>query len=57
MPNIKEGVQIHEANLRHFADVVLNGAEPMFVPEQGVNMVKILQAIYYSAETGKEVLL
>ncbi len=59
LPNIDntKGVQIHEANLRHFADVVLNGAEPMFVPEQGVNMVKILEAIYKSAETGKEVLL
>ena len=59
LPNINntKGVQIHEANLRHFADVLLNGAEPMFVPEQGVNMVKILEAIYKSAETGKEVQL
>ena len=59
MPNIDntKGTQIHEANLRHFADVVLNGTEPMFVPQQGVNMVKILEAIYKSAETGKEVLL
>ena len=57
LPNIKTGIQMHEANLRHFADVVLNGTEPMFVPEQGVNMVKILQAIYKSAATGKEVLL
>lgn len=59
MPNIDntKGIQIHEANLRHFADVVLNGTEPMFVPQQGVNMVKILEAIYKSAETGKEVLL
>jgi predicted dehydrogenase len=59
IPNINNGagVQIHEANLRHFADVLLNGAEPMFVPQQGVNMVKILEAIYKSAETGKEVLL
>ncbi|MBR5453649.1 MAG: Gfo/Idh/MocA family oxidoreductase [Clostridia bacterium] len=47
----------HEANIRHFADVLLNGTEPMFVPEQGLNMVKILEAIYKSAETGREVLL
>lgn len=52
-----KGVQPHEANLRHFADVLLNGVDPMFVPQQGVNMVKILEAIYMSAETGKEVLL
>ena len=59
LPNIDntKGVPIHEANLRHFADVVLNGVEPMFVPEQGVNMIKILEAIYKSAETGREVLL
>ena len=58
-PNIDNngGVQIHEANLRHFADVLLNGTKPMFVPQQGVNMIKILEAMYKSAETGKEVLL
>ena len=49
--------QIHEANLRHFADVVLNGAEPMFVPEQGLNMIKILEALYKSAECGHEITL
>lgn len=47
----------HESNLRHFADVVLNGKEPMFVPEQGVNMIKILEAIYKSSEEGREILL
>jgi len=59
LPNIdnSKGIPIHEANLRHFADVVLNGVEPMFVPQQGINMVKILEAIYKSAEMGKEVLL
>ena len=58
LPNIDDTeISIHTANLRHFADVVLNGAEPMFVPQQGVDMVKILEAIYKSAETGREVLL
>lgn len=47
----------HGANLRHFADVLLKGVQPMFVPQQGVNMVKILEAIYKSAETGCEVQL
>ena len=56
-PEQKDEVPQHEANLRHFADVLLNGVEPMFVPEQGLNMVKILEAIYKSAETGDEVLL
>ena len=49
--------QQHEANLRHFVDVVLNGAEPIFTPDQGIDMIKILNAIYKSAETGKEVIL
>lgn len=58
-PNINNdnGIQMHEANLRHFADCLLNSAEPMFVPEQGVNMVKILRAIYQSAEEGREIQL
>ena len=47
----------HEMCLRHYVDVVLNGATPCFVPEQGVNMIKILTAIYESAKTGREVRL
>ncbi|MBR5453651.1 MAG: Gfo/Idh/MocA family oxidoreductase [Clostridia bacterium] len=56
-PAVENEVPQHEANIRHFADVLLNGVEPMFVPEQGLNMVKILEAIYKSAETGDEILL
>ncbi len=47
----------HEGNLRHFVDVINGDAEPIFEPQQGVNMVKILNAIYESAETGREVKL
>lgn len=47
----------HEGNLRHFADVLLNDAKPDFEPIQGVNMIKILEAMYKSAETGAEVRL
>ena len=56
-PNIDNtaGTPIHEANLRHFVDVVLRGATPDFVPQQGVNMVRILEALYESAQTGREV--
>ena len=55
--NADRSVGGHEANLRHYVDVVLNGAKPDFVPQQGVNMIKILRAIYESAQTGKEVSL
>jgi predicted dehydrogenase len=57
LPNITEKMPGHEANLRHFADVLLNGKEPMFVPQQGLDMIKILQGFYESAEKGKEILL
>ena len=59
VPNADDNrcTQIHEANLRHFADVVLNGAKPMFVPQQGLDMIKILDAMYRSAESGKEIAL
>lgn len=56
-PKLKDISQQHERNLRHFADVLLYGAEPDFVPVQGVNMIKILSAIYESAKSGKEVVL
>lgn len=55
--NADRSVGGHEANLRHYVDVVLNGAKPDFEPQQGVNMIKILRAIYESAQTGKEVSL
>lgn len=57
LPNLQDTVPIHEANLRHFTEVVLNGAEPQFVPQQGVDMVKILEGFYKSAEEGREILL
>lgn len=47
----------HERALNHFVDIVLDGAEKDFVPEQGVDMIKLLSAIYESAATGKEVVL
>ena len=47
----------HARALEHFTKSVLDGAEKDYVPEQGVNMIKILDAIYKSAETGREVLL
>jgi len=47
----------HARALEHFVRIVLDGAEKDYVPEQGVNMIKILDAIYESAATGKEVRL
>ena len=43
----------HDEALRHFTRIVLDGAAPDYVPEQGLNMIKILEAIYKSAETSR----
>lgn len=56
-PNLNNKASNHELNLRHFADVVLNNASPDFVPQQGVEMIKILSALYESSKTGREVIL
>lgn len=47
----------HCRNLAHFVDVLQGRAEPAFVPQQGVNMIGILTAMYESAEKGCEVRL
>ncbi len=52
-----QGVPHHEGNIRHFVDVINGKAEPDFTPEQGLNMVKILEALYKSAELGHEIQL
>ena len=47
----------HDEALKHFTSIVLDNAEKDYVPVQGVNMIKILSAMYESAATGKEVAL
>jgi predicted dehydrogenase len=56
-PHIGQDTGGHGENLYHFIDVVMGRAEPSFKIEQGVNMIKILSAIYESARTGSEVKL
>ena len=47
----------HGRNLKHFYDVVIDGAKPDFEPQQGIDMIKILCAMYESAKQGKEIAL
>jgi predicted dehydrogenase len=47
----------HTANIHHFIECVLGRENPIFTPDQGVDMIKILSAIYESAETGREIRL
>ena len=56
-PRLGDDGLIHAENLKHFANVLQNGVDPDFVPQQGVDMIKILAAMYESAETGFEVRL
>lgn len=57
VPNLVGGDIPHVQNLRHFYNVLLGKEQPDFVPVQGLNMVKILEAMYKSAELGEEVKL
>ncbi len=47
----------HGMMIHHFIDVIQGKAKPIIKPEHGVNMIKILSAIYDSARTGREVRL
>ncbi len=47
----------HCRNLEHFFDVLDGKAEPCFKPQQGIDMIKILDGIYRSAQSGREVVL
>ena len=47
----------HAANIRHFYDVLRGDAVSDYDIGQGIHIIRILSAIYKSAETGKEVLL
>ncbi|TJY41154.1 Gfo/Idh/MocA family oxidoreductase [Cohnella pontilimi] len=54
---VKAQIPQHTANILHFIDCVLGRDKPIFTPDQGVDMIKILSAIYESAETGREIQL
>ena len=47
----------HVRNLMNFVDVLLDGAEPCYKPQQGVDMIAILEGFYNSARLGREVRL
>ncbi|THF79129.1 Gfo/Idh/MocA family protein [Cohnella fermenti] len=44
-------------NIHHFIDCLIGEADPISTPETGVDMIRILSAIYESAATGAEVRL
>ena len=46
-----------EAEMRHFVDCCLNGTKCIATSEDGLEVMKILDAIYESARTGHEVII
>lgn len=55
--NYKQKKQLFDAEMEHFVDCVLNGTPCKAPAEDGVTIMKILEAIYESARTGHEVTL
>ena len=56
-PKLSPAAPAHGQHLAHFVDCVLGRAQPINTPTHGLDMIKILSAIYTSAKTGKEVTL
>lgn len=56
-PHVNKNGHGHVANIHHFIDVVQGRKESIFTPQQGVDMIKIIDAVYESARLGREVQL
>jgi len=48
-------VKPHAENIKHFINCLNGKATPTITPEHGVDMIRILTAIYQSAQLGREV--
>ena len=55
--NYKESQDFFAAEMAHFVDCIVNGTECRAKAEDGIEVMKILDAIYLSAKTGHEVIL
>ena len=55
--NFKEIENMFGAEMNHFVDCCLNGTKCIAPAKDGLEIMKILDAIYKSAETGHEVIL
>jgi len=57
LPHVKNTTAWGENETRHFIDCIKMGKEPLAPPEEAVKMMQIIDAIYASAETGREVIV
>ncbi len=55
IPELDNSNSPHDRQIAHFVDCCLNGTECIVKPWQAVEVMKILSAIYESAETGNEI--
>ncbi len=55
--NYKESQNMFMAEMAHFVDCIANGTPCSATAEDGIEIMKILDAIYLSAQTGHEVIL
>lgn len=55
--NYNDSCPMFEAEMNHFVDCIANGTKCIAPAEDGVEIMKILDAIYESARTGHEVIL
>jgi len=54
-PILKDDVNFFNGEINHFVNCCLGKEELICTPEQGTEIMKIITAIYESAETGKEI--
>ena len=57
VPPAEQAENGHMRNLKNFVDVILEGAEPCYRPQQGVDMIAVLEGFYKSAAEGREIRL
>jgi len=57
LPHVKNTTGWGENETRHFIDCLKKNKEPLAPPEEAVKMMQIIDAIYASAETGREVVI
>lgn len=53
----QSGGDMYEEEIAHFIDCIVNGTECLASAEDGITVMKILDAIYESAKTGHEVII
>ena len=52
---IEEPVNMNQYDIDHWIDAIQNDGEPAILPEQAATVVRVIEAIYESAATGKTV--